>query len=192
MCIVRGESFGLFWFGWFLRPRQQLGYLVDGSQDWPLTVLSVATQRQSGETMTSVSTGHFILTWTPNTHTHTLSVYLFLFLSLTDWIELSLSDCLVCLSVCLSLSLSLSLALSLSLSLSRTLSLSLSVSPPSNPLPLSHNRYAHLSGRIQFLSACPLFRPYLRTLVLDKKKTREKTSILCLPPRHLLLPPPFL
>ena len=38
------------------------GYLAEGSQDWRLTILSVATHRQSGETMTSVSAGHVILT----------------------------------------------------------------------------------------------------------------------------------
>ena len=34
---------------------QHLSYLVDGSQDWCLTSLSATTQRQSRETMTSVS-----------------------------------------------------------------------------------------------------------------------------------------
>ena len=39
-----------------------LGYPTDASQDWRLTFLRAATQRQSRETMTSVLAGHIILT----------------------------------------------------------------------------------------------------------------------------------
>ena len=31
-------------FGWLVRPRQALGYIADGSQDWPLTIFRAATQ----------------------------------------------------------------------------------------------------------------------------------------------------
>ena len=55
-------------FGWLVseRPRQQLGYIADGSQDWRLTVLRLPHTRHSGETMTSVSLSacHIILTAT--------------------------------------------------------------------------------------------------------------------------------
>ena len=44
-----------------LHPRQQRGYLADGSQDRCLTILCTASQRQSGETMTSVSAGLIIV-----------------------------------------------------------------------------------------------------------------------------------
>ena len=48
---------------WFFRVhRQQLGYLTDGCQDWRQSGLRAATQRQSGEALTSVSAGQIILT----------------------------------------------------------------------------------------------------------------------------------
>ena len=54
---------GLGFFVWIFNVhRQQLGYLADGSQGRRLTILRAATQRQSRETMTSVSTGNIILT----------------------------------------------------------------------------------------------------------------------------------
>ena len=43
------------------RPRQQLGYIADGSQDWCRKFCVLPHMRQSGETMISFSAGHIIL-----------------------------------------------------------------------------------------------------------------------------------
>ena len=50
----------LVWFDSYR--RRKLDYPADGPQGCRLTILHAATQRQSGETMTSVSAGHIILT----------------------------------------------------------------------------------------------------------------------------------
>ena len=51
------------WFGWFLNvPVNNLAISRTGPKTEVLTILRAATQRQSGEIMTSVSAGHIILT----------------------------------------------------------------------------------------------------------------------------------
>ena len=45
-------------------PHQQLSYVEDASQDWCLTILHAAIQRQSRKTINSFSAGHIILTTT--------------------------------------------------------------------------------------------------------------------------------
>ena len=50
---------GVVWFLNVLASNQAI--IADGSQDRRLTIVRATTQRQSGETMTSVSAGHIKL-----------------------------------------------------------------------------------------------------------------------------------
>ena len=57
-----GSSYFVCFVSW--RPRHRLGYLAGRSYDWYLEISRAATQRQSGEIMTSVSACHIVPTQT--------------------------------------------------------------------------------------------------------------------------------
>ena len=67
----------------FSKFSSKTGFIASGSHYWRLTIVPAATQRQSGETMTSVSTGHII-------HWHILKCYIWRNLQCfkTDYIPL--------------------------------------------------------------------------------------------------------